>query len=224
MDRIGVIVASYVGVVVYSCLVFVGAWKIDYWQGALYVLLAVLGTTLSHLLTRQGSDLGARRASEANSGQPWDKRLLGVLFGVNVVMLLVAGMDSGRFHWSGAVPLALTIAGAVLMLIGQLLFALARRENAFFSSTVRIQAEHGHKVCDTGPYRWVRHPAYLGLLVSVAAFPLVMGSYWAFVPAALGGAMLVVRTALEDRFLIDALPGYSGYAARTRFRLIPGLF
>ncbi len=224
MDKIKAIVASYVGVIAYAGLVFVGAGTIRYWQGALYLLLAVLGTTLCHLLMRPGSELAVRRLREARCGQSWDQRLLGVFFVVNAMMFLVAGVDSGRFHWSGAVPLALTVAGAGLMLVGQLLFALAKRENAFFSSTVHIQMARGHRVCETGPYRWVRHPGYLGLLVALAGFPLVMGAYWAFVPAVLGAAILVMRTALEDRFLFVALPGYRAYAARTKYRLIPGVF
>jgi protein-S-isoprenylcysteine O-methyltransferase Ste14 len=108
--------------------------------------------------------------------------------------------------------------------LGQTLFAVAKRENAFFSSTVRIQTERGHQVCDNGLYRVVRHPGYLGMLISLLAFPLVMNSYWAFVPAAIGATLLVVRTVLEDRFLINDLPGYREYANTTRWKLLPGLF
>jgi protein-S-isoprenylcysteine O-methyltransferase Ste14 len=136
----------------------------------------------------------------------------------------MAGLDSGRFGWTGDVPVGVTVAGAILMLLGQTLFAVAKRENAFFSSTVRIQTERGHQVCDQGLYRVVRHPGYLGMLISLLAFPLVMNSYWAFVPAAIGATLLVVRTVLEDRFLINDLPGYREYANTTRWKLLPGLF
>lgn len=224
MNRTRAVVASYIGVVVYAGLVFAGAGKLRYWQGMLYMVLALLGVTIGHLLTPRGSDLTARRAREVKSGQDWDKRLLGIFFIVNVATFLVAGIDSGRFHWSGSVPLSVTIVGAICMVAGQVIFALAKRENKFFSSTVQIQAERGHQVCQTGLYRLVRHPGYLGMLLSVVAFPLVMGSYWAFVPAAIGMAVLIIRTVFEDRFLIGALPGYADYAARTRFKLIPGVF
>jgi len=224
MNRARAIAASYLGVVVHAGLVFVGAWKFQYWQGIAYVALALFGVTVSHLLMPEGSDLTARRARDVKSGQDWDKRLLGVLFVVNVATFLVAGMDSGRFMWSGPVPLSVTIAGATLMIVGQLVFALAKRENEFFSSTVQIQAERGHRVCEKGLYRRVRHPGYLGMLLSVVAFPLVMGSYWAFVPAAISTAVLIVRTVLEDRFLLGALPGYRDYAAKTKFKLVPGVY
>lgn len=222
MSRTKALVASYVGVLVYAGLVFVGAWKLRYWQGALYVVLAILGTTMSHLLMPKSSDLTVRRVRDANTGQAWDKRLLGILFIVNAAMFVIAGMDSGHFLWSGQVPPLITVFGAALMIVGQVVFALAKRENAFFSSTVQMQAEH--QVCEAGLYQWVRHPGYLGMLLSVVAFPLVMGSYWAFAPAAIGAAVLVIRTMLEDRFLLDALPGYSDYAAKIQFRLIPGVF
>lgn len=110
------------------------------------------------------------------------------------------------------------------MVLGQLLFAMAMRENKFFSSTVRLQSERGHRVCDTGLYRFVRHPGYLGMLLSQLSFPLVLGSYWAFVPVGGAVVLLVVRTLLEDRFLLQSLPGYVGYAARTKWRLVPMLF
>ncbi|PKQ16425.1 MAG: hypothetical protein CVT67_04655 [Actinobacteria bacterium HGW-Actinobacteria-7] len=224
MNKAKAIVASYVGVLVYASVVFLGAWKLAYWQGLLYVVLALVGTTLSHVLVPAGSAITANRAREAQAGQEWDRRLLGVLFIVNLVTFVTAGLDSGRFGWSGHVPLTVTIAGAALMVAGQIIFAVAKRENEFFSSTVRIQTERYHRVCDEGLYSVVRHPGYLGMLMSLLAFPLVMNSYWAFIPALLGAALLVVRTVLEDRFLMGGLPGYPEYAAKTRWRLVPGIF
>lgn len=218
------IIASYLGVLLFAGLVFLGAWKVAYWQGFLYLVLALLGVTLSHILVPAGSTITVDRAREAPSGRDWDRRLLGAYFLVNIVTFVIAGMDSGRFRWTGEVPAGVTVAGAVLMLVGQVLFALAKRENAFFSSTVRIQAERNHQVCDTGLYRVVRHPGYLGMLTSLLAFPLVMNSYWAFVPAGIGASVLVVRTVLEDRFLAEELPGYTDYTDRTRRKLLPGLF
>ncbi len=224
MTKAKAIIGSYVGVLGFAAPVFLGAWKLVYWQGLLYVGVALVGTTLNHLLVRKGSDITVDRASRAHEGQDWDKRVLGAIFLVSVVTFALAGLDSGRFGWSGRVPNWVAIAGVVLMLVGQLLFAVAKRENAFFSSTVRIQDGRGHKVCDTGLYRFVRHPGYLGMLLSLLAFPLIMESLWAFIPASVGVLLLVVRTLLEDRFLTERLPGYVEYAARTRWRLIPGVF
>jgi protein-S-isoprenylcysteine O-methyltransferase Ste14 len=224
MGKVRAIIASYVGVLFFAGLVFLGAGKVAYWPGVLYLMLAVWGMTLSHILVPAGSTITADRAREAQAGQVWDKRLLGVYFLVNIVTFLTAGMDSGRFRWTGFVPVGVAVAGAVLMVVGQVLFAVAKRENAFFSSTARIQPERGHRVCDTGLYRFVRHPGYLGMLISQLAFPLVMQSYWAFVPAGIGATLLVVRTVLEDRYLVEGLPGYVDYTNTTRWKLLPGLF
>jgi protein-S-isoprenylcysteine O-methyltransferase Ste14 len=224
MGQTKTVLVTYMGVLLYSALVFVGAWKIAYWQGLLYVVLALVGTTMSHILVPAGSSITSDRAREARAGLDWDKRLLGAYFLVNVVTFLVAGLDSGHFGWTGDVSVGVTVAGAILMLLGQALFAVANRENAFFSSTVRIQTERGHQVYDEGLYGVVRHPGYLGMLISQLAFPLVMNSYWAFVPAGLGATLLVARTVLEDRFLVDELPGYRDYANATRWKLFPGLF
>jgi protein-S-isoprenylcysteine O-methyltransferase Ste14 len=224
MGKTKAIIGSYAGVLLYAGVVFLGAWRLAYWQGFLYVALAVVGTTLSHLLVRSDSDITIERARRARAGQTWDRRLLGGYFIVSIATFLIAGLDSGRFGWSGNVPLGVTIAGVVLMLLGQIIFAVAKRQNAFFSSTVRIQTERGHQVCDTGLYRFVRHPGYSGMLMSLLAFPLVMNSYWAFVPAFLGAVLLIARTVREDRFLMRELSGYHDYADRTRWRLVPRVF
>ncbi len=224
MTRTKAIVGSYVGVVLYAAFLFLGAGRLAYRQGVLYLGVALVGTTLSHLLVRKGSDVTVERAANVAAGERWDKAILGASFLAGIATFVTAGLDSGRFGWSGPVPIGVAVAGVVLMLAGQVLFAVAKRENEFFSSTVRIQSERGHRVCETGTYRRVRHPGYLGMLTSLLAFPLVVESYWAFVPTSAGALLLVVRTVMEDRFLAARLAGYAEYAARTRWRLIPGVF
>jgi protein-S-isoprenylcysteine O-methyltransferase Ste14 len=224
MTTLRAIVASYVGVLLCASVIFLAAWRLVYWQALLYVVVALIGATLSHALVPKGSGITVERASNAAAGQTWDKRILGASFLVSIVTFVVAGLDSGRFGWTGPVPLGVTIAGVVLMLLGQSIFALAKRQNEFFSSTVRIQVERGHRVCDAGLYRYVRHPGYLGMLVALLAFPLVINSYWAFMPAALGAVLLLIRTVIEDRVLTEELPGYREYVARTRWRIFPTVF
>jgi hypothetical protein len=104
MTRAKAIVGSYAGVLAFAVPIFLGAWKLLYWQGLLYVGVALAGTTLNHLLVRKGSDITVDRASRAHEGRDWDKRLLGAYFLVTLVTFTIAGLDSGRFGWSGHVP------------------------------------------------------------------------------------------------------------------------
>jgi protein-S-isoprenylcysteine O-methyltransferase Ste14 len=89
---------------------------------------------------------------------------------------------------------------------------------------VRIQEDRGHEVVTGGPYRVVRHPGYAGGVWSWLVTPPMLGALWAYVPALLTVAVIVVRTALEDRTLRRELAGYDAYARRTRYRLLPGIW
>jgi protein-S-isoprenylcysteine O-methyltransferase Ste14 len=110
------------------------------------------------------------------------------------------------------------------MLLSQGLFTWAMVSNPFFSTMVRIQTDRGQTVATGGPYRWVRHPGYVGYILSAVSTALLLGSLWALVPAVLTGVLLVVRTALEDRTLLEELEGYEEYARQVRYRLVPGVW
>jgi protein-S-isoprenylcysteine O-methyltransferase Ste14 len=53
---------------------------------------------------------------------------------------------------------------------------------------------------------------------------LLLGSWWALVPAVVIVVVFVIRTALEDKTLRAGLPGYTEYAQHTRYRLVPGVW
>jgi protein-S-isoprenylcysteine O-methyltransferase Ste14 len=96
--------------------------------------------------------------------------------------------------------------------------------NRFFSSVVRVQHDRGHQVVRDGPYRLVRHPGYLGMLVAVVSESFVFGSMWSLVPTAAFLVVLVARTALEDRVLRNGLAGYEDYTRSVTYRLAPGVW
>jgi protein-S-isoprenylcysteine O-methyltransferase Ste14 len=96
--------------------------------------------------------------------------------------------------------------------------------NAFFAEGVRIQTERGHTVTSGGPYRYVRHPGYVGSILSQVATPFLLGSPWALIPSLASGALFVLRTYLEDKTLQAELPGYHEYAQKTRYRLLSGVW
>ena len=156
--------------------------------------------------------------------KPWDK-VLAPLMGISLSfpLVIVAGLDH-RFGWSPIFPVWLTVIGLILTLLGYAFAVWALAENRFFSGVVRIQTERGHVVCDSGPYRIVRHPGYAGNLLSLPGIVLALGSVWTLIPAALALIIGVIRTALEDRTLQEELPGYREYSQRVRYRLIPWLY
>ena len=154
--------------------------------------------------------------------ETWDWVWEGLFSPVFVAILVVAGLDI-RSGWA-PLPLWVWPIGLVLFVLGGGLFLRAMAENPFFEKTVRIQSERGHHVIDTGPYRKVRHPGYVGMFAWILAVPLLLNSTWALLPTALAMISLLVRTALEDRMLHRKLPGYAEYAAHVRSRLVPGVW
>ena len=170
-------------------------------------------------------DLAAERgqASEKEDTEPWDKVLMPLGMIIAIVMLIVAGLDK-RFDWSPNLPFLLYGAAFVIMALGYALGTWATVANRFFSSVARIQREREHVVVTRGPYQYVRHPGYAGAIVTSLATPLLLGSLWALIPAALAACQLIIRTALEDRFLQNELEGYCDYATQVRFRLLPGVW
>ncbi|MCW8982957.1 MAG: isoprenylcysteine carboxylmethyltransferase family protein [Gammaproteobacteria bacterium] len=138
-------------------------------------------------------------------------------------MVIVAGLDH-RFNWSSEFPLWLNVIGFILIAFGYAFAAWAVVENRFFSSVVRIQTDRGHAVCDSGPYRFVRHPGYAGSILALFGIVLALDSVWTLIPTAVALIIAVIRTSLEDQTLQDELQGYRDYARRVRYRLIPGIF
>jgi protein-S-isoprenylcysteine O-methyltransferase Ste14 len=153
----------------------------------------------------------------------WDKVVSGFTGIAALSIPIVAGLDE-RWGWSPELGLAVHLAGLLFIALGQGLFTWAMTANRFFSTMVRIQEERGHAVASSGPYRCVRHPGYVGYIVASFATALALGSLWALVPAGLGMCGFVVRTSLEDKTLQEELAGYKEYAARVRYRLLPGVW
>lgn len=194
------------------------------WAWAYLALgVAILAVNASLLLSRR-PDLVAERGRMAADAKTWDKWLALLVSAVGpLAILAVAGLDR-RFGWSAPLPLWVHLAGLALFATGNGLWSWAMLSNRFFSGLVRVQWERGHTVETQGPYRYVRHPGYVGMIVFELGTPLTLGSLWALVPAAVLVAALVVRTALEDRTLQSELAGYADYARRTRYRLVPPIW
>lgn len=212
--------------VVFPLLPILISGKWNWWEawvmGALFLLSFIVSRAIA---AKKTPDILKERANynRQDNTQPWDKWLSPVVAFGSVFVLLVAGLDA-LYQWSSGFPLWVELIGLLLILAGYVFGSIAFIENAFFSGTVRIQDERGHKVVSSGPYGWVRHPGYLSSLIASLGMPLLLDSIWAFIPVIFFGFFYVLRTSLEDRFLQANLPGYSDYAQKVRYRLLPGIW
>ena len=208
----------------FAALIFWPAGTIDWLQGWLYFGLFSTSASLTLVyLRRVNPEVIKHRLQFKKGTKRWDK-LWAVFFApAFIAIYVVAGFDAVRYQWS-TMPWWLWLAGLAVWLPGNALLTWAMGVNPFFEKTVRIQTERGHHVIDTGPYRFVRHPGYLGFSGWCLATPLLLGSWWSLLAALLSLAALAVRTRLEDRTLQEELTGYRDYASRVRYRLIPGIW
>ncbi len=220
----GLFLKQAFGAIIFFSIIFISAGHVDYWQGLVYLSIGLIMFILNFTAFRLDSDLMKERSKPGANAKKWDKTILGLSFFATMGMYVIGGLDSGRFLWSPDFPVILYGLGIIFTIVGQLLFLIAQKQNKFFSSTVRIQSERGHTVCESGLYKVVRHPAYLGNLIQSVGFPLLFGSLWSIIPAGLSIILLFTRTYLEDQTLKNELNGYLEYSKKTRFRLIPFLW
>jgi len=144
---------------------------------------------------------------------------------VLIAHYVVAGLDRGRFHWSDGVPGWLQAVALIAMAASFALVLWAMVVNRFFSSVIRIQNDRGQHVISTGPYAVIRHPGYLAGIVFVVTSGIALGSWYAALMLTVCTVpFLLYRVIAEDSVLHAELPGYSDYAARVRWRLVPGVW
>lgn len=209
------------GIVSVAAILFASAGRIDWVWAWVY-----LGTSIALIIVNaflMPRELIAERAQPKENVKKWDKVIATLTMFPTVAMLFITGFDQ-RFNWSGSFnPLAQIIALAALLL-GQGLTTWAMTSNKFFSTAVRIQTDRGHQVVTAGPYRYVRHPGYVGFIIVNFVTPIILGSWWASICAAIIICLFIIRAALEDRTLQNELEGYKDYAAQVRYRLLPGVW
>jgi protein-S-isoprenylcysteine O-methyltransferase Ste14 len=210
-------------IVVQALALFLPAGRWNWGAGWVYLglYLAFLAVNAVLILPKGTALIEERGQAQARFG--WDRAVsaLITLFGPGI--LIVAGFDE-RWGWSPALGFGLQAAALVFMALGYGLFAWAMSTNQFFSAVVRIQTERGHTVVTGGPYRFVRHPGYVGGLLAALATPFLLGSLWALVPTVLYMGVVVFRTVHEDALLHSDLAGYREYAQRVKHRLLPGIW
>jgi len=215
------------GLVGYAAILFLAAGRLDWLWGWVFIgLTAIFLASHVVLLVPINPDLLVERAGglRQEGGKRWDRWVAALAGGVfPVASWYVAGLDL-RFSWSSPKPLAVHLIGLGAVALGFALFMWAMVSNAYFSEVVRIQEDRGHQVATDGPYRFVRHPGYSGAILSLLGSPLLLSSWWAFIPAVIGIGGYVLRTALEDKTLQLELEGYQAYTEQVHYRLIPGVW
>lgn len=214
-----------ISVLVLAATLFISSGRLDWVMGWVYLAMFVTAFGIIALIfVLKSPELLAERAEIREGVKDWD-RVLGDLVGVYVpiTMWIVAGLNA-RCGWLPQIPLTLQIAALAIAALGYFLTLWAMIANKFYSGYVRIQRDRDHAVVTAGPYRYVRHPGYVGAIVFNLATPLILGSLWALIPAGITMCLSVLRTALEDKTLQDELDGYKEYAKQVRYRLLPGIW
>jgi protein-S-isoprenylcysteine O-methyltransferase Ste14 len=194
---------------------------LEAWLFLILYLAAGVGGVI--WLKRNDPDLLNERSKVKEDVKTWDKNIMLAYTFLIMIMLAVIGMDAVRFHWS-QVPFVLKVFGFFCYIPAMVIIFLTMKHNAYLSKVVRIQEDRGHQVCTTGPYQYVRHPMYVGIILFMLNLPISLGSFYGLIPSFLIVLLFILRTSLEDKTLHKELPGYNEYAEKVRYKLIPGLW
>jgi protein-S-isoprenylcysteine O-methyltransferase Ste14 len=196
------------------------SWAAGWWYIGLYLTMLV---TASLIMIPTRPEVIAERSKGAAGAKPWDVWITRLVAIPALGVLVLSGLDE-RWGWTLPLPGWLRLAGGLAFAAGYFIVLWAMYTNQFFSQVVRIQTERVHSAITSGPYHFIRHPGYLGMAFSFLGTVFLLDSLWGLACFALYLALLITRTALEDRTLQAELPGYKDYAAHTRYRLIPGVW
>ena len=200
------------------------AGRINWWPawGVLGVN-AFMMAAMGFVIFRLYPDLAAERLSPPKGAKVWDRAINSGIRSIQLARYIVAGLDQ-RNGWTGGFPAGVQIAALAISFLGYSIIPWAVANNKFFSQIVRIQSDRGHSVASSGPYRFVRHPGYLGMIAFELAVPIMLASWWSLLISVGNAFLIILRTALEDRTLQAELPGYKEYAQHVLYRLLPGVW
>ena len=218
------ILNQILSIVSMAVALFWSAGRIDWWPAWATIAVWLACFTMEDIaILRSNPDLLFERLSPPKGAKTWDKAITSILRIMELARYILAGLDQ-RYGWTGDFPLAAQIAALTVCVLGYALFVWAMASNTFFSQIVRIQSDRGHVVATVGPYRYIRHPGYAGMILFELAISTLLASWWAIITSGLCATLLILRTALEDRTLQTELTGYMNYAHQVHYRLLPGIW
>jgi protein-S-isoprenylcysteine O-methyltransferase Ste14 len=209
-----------IGIPALLIILFLPAGTLAYWEAWMYlgILLIPMSIIMVYFFKKAPEFLARRmKLKEKEAEQKLIVKLSLIPF---LLAFILPGIDK-RLGWSN-VPLPIIVGAELFVLIGYLFVFLVFKENQYASRVIEV--EKGQKVIQSGPYRLVRHPMYMGAILMYIASPLALGSYWAIIPAIFIVPIFVARIINEESVLIKELEGYSEYKLNTRYRLIPGIW
>jgi len=202
---------------------FIPAGTIFWLEGWIYIGIMVFFFYLNvNFLSKHNPELIKERA-EVKTTEQWDKILIIIMGLVFIPWFIIPGIDAVLLKWS-FVPYYVKIVGFIGIALSFVLIHLVMRENSYLARTVKIQEERGHQVITTGPYKYIRHPMYLGMICYFICHSLALGSLYSLIPGAFACVLLIIRTIFEDKMLHEQLNGYKEYASQTTHKIIPGLW
>ncbi len=183
---------------------------------------AFYASVLAWLAVEVGTRVRSRMSSQKRTSPDWSMLLIGGVIAVSwiggyiVTRLRVTPLPGGPL-WP--LVLGLTLIWGGILLRGWAIVTLGR----FFKLVVVIQDDH--RVIEHGPYRWLRHPSYLGATITLLGIGVAGGTWLGAIIMLCGPlAAFAVRIRVEERALLLALgDDYAAYARQTA-RLIPGLY
>jgi protein-S-isoprenylcysteine O-methyltransferase Ste14 len=201
-------------------ILFLPAGTVAFWEAWIYLAILLIPMSIVMLYFLKKSPEFLVRRMKLKEKEAEQKILVKLALIPFLLAFILPGIDK-RFGWSN-VPILIIVVAEILVCIGYIFVILVFKENRFASRIIEV--EKGQKVIQSGPYRFVRHPMYLGTIIMYFASPLALGSYWAIIPAIFIIPILIVRIINEEKVLTKELEGYSEYKLTTRFRLIPGIW
>lgn len=204
-----------------SLLLFVSAGTLNWLWAWIFIAIYPIYTFIN--LRILPKELIAERGKAKVNQKKWDKTITKLIILPSVITPIIAGLDI-RFNWTGEINLYIHLAGLFFYILGNFIVTWSMASNKFFSTVVRIQTDREHSVASSGPYKYVRHPGYVGIILNLMSSPLIFGSIWSLIPSFFGASLFVLRTALEDKTLKMELDGYKEFSGNVRFRLIPGVW
>jgi protein-S-isoprenylcysteine O-methyltransferase Ste14 len=193
-------------------MLFLPAGSLRFWQGWLFLLLqAGFWTYFTFDFLKRDPKLLERRMQrkESQPQQRWFQRLWMI---IAIPAFILASLDF-RFgwtrRWTGELPVAVVLLAQGIVIGGYWVVFWVMKTNTFAASV--IQVESSQTVIEAGPYSLVRHPMYTGIVLTMLATPLALGSLVTLPLFALCVPLLIFRLIFEERLLRQSLPGYADY-------------